>query len=171
VSFAHPRPRDIAPLQRFFGTEAITFGADETSLVLPVAALDLPLDAHLEVDAVSTLSMDPAPSRARVESMWSLVAASLPELLARGATLEAVARSLGMSDRTLQRRLEGEGTSFLEIQDAVREARARELLRDLDLPLLDVADQLGFSDLATFSRAFKRWTGHPPGMFRRKSIA
>jgi AraC-like DNA-binding protein len=153
VSLSHPRPRDTLPLQRFFGTERLTFGADQTAFSLTRAVLDTPLRLRPKAPTVA------------------LVTAALPDLLPQGATLERVAQVLGMSDRTLQRRLEAAGTSFLEVQDGVRETRARQLLHDPALSLLAIAEQLGFSDLATFSRAFKRWTGEPPGMFRRKSTA
>jgi AraC-like DNA-binding protein len=72
-----------------------------------------------------------------------------------------------MSTRTLQRQLEQEGTRFTELLDEVRCDRARELLTDPSVTLADVAFRLGFADLATFSRAFKRWTGKPPGQWRR----
>jgi len=72
-----------------------------------------------------------------------------------------------MSSRTLQRRLEREDTTFTEVLDGVREELARSLLPDHALSLAEIAYRIGFSDLATFSRAFKRWTGKPPGQFRR----
>jgi AraC-like DNA-binding protein len=71
-----------------------------------------------------------------------------------------------MSPRTLQRRLELEGTTFSEVLDRARLEAARGLLADRDLPLAKVSARLGFSDVATFSRAFKRWTGMPPGQWR-----
>jgi AraC-like DNA-binding protein len=169
VSFSHARPREVLPLQRFFGTDVLTFGVERTTFTLARVTLDAPLHARVErrADAPGETVRPVSP----IDQTAARVAAALPELLARGATLEGVARSLGLSERTLQRRLEGEGTSFLEIQDHVRERCARELLRDATLSLVDIAERLGFSDLATFSRAFKRWTGQPPGMFRRRSIA
>ncbi len=72
-----------------------------------------------------------------------------------------------MSARTLQRRLEQEQTRFTEVLDGARLAVARRLLGDSTIQLTDVAFRLGFADLATFSRAFKRWTGKPPGQWRR----
>jgi len=170
VSFSHPRPREMSPLQRFFGTDALTFGVEHTTFTLSRASLDIRLHAGAERRAETQLPPRTSPVSSS-ERTTALVRAALPELLARGASLDDVARSLGLSDRTLQRRLEGEGTSFLEVQDSVRESCARQLLRDPALSLVDVAERLGFSDLATFSRAFKRWTGQPPGMFRRRSIA
>jgi AraC-like DNA-binding protein len=66
------------------------------------------------------------------------------------------------------RRLEGEGTRFSEVLDAVRERMARRLVLDGAIALAEVGYRVGFSDAATFSRAFKRWTGIPPGAFRRR---
>ena len=75
-------------------------------------------------------------------------------------------RVFHMSARTLQRRLEEEQTRFTEVLDRARLDLARRLLADPALPLADVAFRLGFADLAAFSRAFKRWTGKPPGQWR-----
>jgi AraC-like DNA-binding protein len=174
VDFSHARPRDIAPLQRFFGTDVIAFGADRSGFTLPRATADARIASHdgrlhsmaIEV-ALSAHALVPQPS---TDAATSLVTSALRELLARGPSLDAVARKLAMSERTVQRRLEEEGTSFLDLLDAVREARARELLLDGTVSLVLVAEQLGFADLATFSRAFKRWTGQPPGTFRRRAI-
>jgi AraC-like DNA-binding protein len=172
VWFSHARPRDVAPIERFFGTRTLTFGAEESGFALRTETLlarvatrdDRRLAAALDL-AAGALARQVPPAR-----ITALVATTLPHVLATGATLEAVARALAVSDRTLQRRLEEEGTTFLEVLDGVREARARDLLREPALSLVDVAERLGFSDLATFSRAFKRWTGEPPGMFRRKFV-
>ncbi len=158
VSFTHARPGELAPLQRFFGTSAITFGAERSALTLPRAAFGLPLAKG------ATLAAGPAGAR-----VSSRVIAALGELLATAPSLAVVARRLALSERTLQRRLEEEGTTFIDVLDQAREARARELLRDTAPSLVDVAEQLGFADLATFSRAFKRWTGQPPGMYRRRA--
>ena len=72
-----------------------------------------------------------------------------------------------MSARTLQLRLEQEDTQFSEVLDRARLGVARGLLLDPGVALSEAAVRLGFADLATFSRAFKRWTGKPPGQWRR----
>ena len=77
-----------------------------------------------------------------------------------------IASQLGMSERTLQRRLKEEGTSFQALLDRTRHYLARELLRNTRVPLTDVALQLGFSEPSTFFRAFKKWEGMTPGQFR-----
>lgn len=84
------------------------------------------------------------------------------------ATLEAVARRLGASTRTLKRRLAEQGTSFTQVLDEVRQQRALLLLDDRRLSIADVADRLGYSDVANFTRAFRRWTGTTPAAFRAR---
>ena len=88
-------------------------------------------------------------------------------LAVQGIKTNDAAAVMQMSARTLQRRLEGEGTSLTAVVDDTRQALARELLADPALALGEIAYRTGFADLATFSRAFKRWTGTSPGRFRR----
>ena len=73
--------------------------------------------------------------------------------------------------RSLQRELAGEGTSFSRVVDELRLARARELLEDQRVKLIEVADELGYSDAAHLTRAFQRWTGMAPGAYRRRLAA
>jgi AraC-like DNA-binding protein len=72
-----------------------------------------------------------------------------------------------MSTRTLQRRLAEEGTSFRGLLDDVRRTAAARHLRTPGLSNAEVAYVLGFSELAAFQRAFRRWYGVTPGEFRR----
>lgn len=81
--------------------------------------------------------------------------------------IEAVAEQLFMSDRTLKRQLATEGTSFSTIVDEVRYRRAISLLSRTDYSLEQIADELGYSDVANFSRAFKRWSGRSPSNWRK----
>jgi AraC-like DNA-binding protein len=87
--------------------------------------------------------------------------------LPAGADAAEVAETMHMSVRTLQRRLEEEGTRFGAVLDRARLELARTALSNPSATLTEVAFRLGFGDLATFSRAFKRWTGMPPGQWRR----
>ncbi len=81
--------------------------------------------------------------------------------------IEAVADQLCISDRTLKRQLAAEGTSFSTIVDEVRYRRATSLLSSTDYSLEQIADELGYSDVANFSRAFKRWSGRSPSNWRK----
>ena len=77
-----------------------------------------------------------------------------------------LARQLNMSERTLRRRLDREGTSYQRIKDTVRREAAIAYLENPELTVSDVAELLGFSDPSAFHRSFKRWTGRSPGDYR-----
>lgn len=82
--------------------------------------------------------------------------------------MDAVARRLAVSSRTLQRRLSGEGTSFKAVVDATRESLARHYLGQTHLSATEIAFLLGFDEATSFFRAFQRWTGMTPEVMRRE---
>jgi AraC-like DNA-binding protein len=164
------RPPSLAPLYAALGTQEIVFGAADTGFALDVdvAARELPgADSMLLATAhdLATSALAVAPRRG---AFASVVAARIEGMLTGDASMDAVATAMRMSGRTLQRRLEVEGTRFSEVVDLGRERVARRVVLDRALPLAEVGYRLGFADAATFSRAFKRWTGMPPGAFRRR---
>nr|HEX4313532.1 AraC family transcriptional regulator ligand-binding domain-containing protein [Kofleriaceae bacterium] len=171
VWFAHARPRAVEPLARWFGGAELAFGAADSGLAFARGELErAPVTADPRLAAtvaelaprVASLSSSPATTG----ELASRVAAIVRDRCPDATTADDAAALLHLSARTLQRRLESEATTFSAVFDAAREALARELLRDAALPLGEVAYRLGFADAATFSRAFKRWTGTPPGRFR-----
>jgi AraC-like DNA-binding protein len=83
-------------------------------------------------------------------------------------SIGAVARQLGVSARTLQRRLTSEGVSFQALVDDARKAAAERYLSDSNLALGEVAYLVGYSEPAPFHRAFKRWFGITPDAYRRR---
>jgi AraC-like DNA-binding protein len=83
-----------------------------------------------------------------------------------GLDMESSARTLGLSARTLRRRLGEEGASFRDVVEGALETLAKQLLADDRRAIKDVASTLGFSDNATFGRAFKRWVGTTPKQYR-----
>ena len=89
--------------------------------------------------------------------------------LMRPTSLEAVAKHLNMTTRTLRRRLADENTSFRELVDELRMQVAIKHLRDTDLSIEEITYALGFEDAANFRRAFRRWTNQGPLEFRRHS--
>lgn len=91
----------------------------------------------------------------------------LDKRLASATRIDEVAKALLMSTRTLARRLDEEGTSFQLIKDELRRDVAIQLLAQTTLPPAEVGARTGFEDPTTFYRAFKRWTGCSPGVYRR----
>jgi AraC-like DNA-binding protein len=83
-----------------------------------------------------------------------------------GARLESTATELGMSPRTLSRRLAEQRSTFNAIVEGLRKELALRLLQDSDLVLTEIAFLLGYTEVSTFSHAFKRWTGRSPAAFR-----
>jgi AraC-like DNA-binding protein len=83
-------------------------------------------------------------------------------------SLDEVGRALAMTPQTLSRRLREEGQGFQALKDNLRRDAAIEYLARPDMTLLDIADQLGFSEASTFHRAFKKWTGVAPGEYRQR---
>jgi AraC-like DNA-binding protein len=82
---------------------------------------------------------------------------------------QQIAETLNVSNRTLQRRLKEEGTSFMDLLNDTRLQLARKYLGQRNRSVVETAYMLGFSEPSTFSRAFKRWTGVAPAEFREKT--
>jgi len=98
--------------------------------------------------------------------------ARLRDALAEGdADIARMARLMGMSTRTLQRRLAESGRPYVTVVDDFRREEAARLLADADLPLGRVAERLGYEEQASFSRAFARWYGMAPGKWRTQGGA
>ena len=90
------------------------------------------------------------------------------ETLSEGVpTLAGVAGRIGMSSRTLQRRLSAEGLAYQDLVTEARKSLSGQLLRRTDYALAEIAFLTGFSDQSTFTRAFKRWHGQTPASYRR----
>jgi AraC-like DNA-binding protein len=87
----------------------------------------------------------------------------------RDSTLERVSQNLGMSPRSVRRHLGLAGFAFSGIRNDIRETFASRYLLETDMPLEKIADQLGYSDQASFSKAYRSWTGRTPGEVRRTS--
>src|SRR5262249_4864453 len=82
------------------------------------------------------------------------------------ANIPEVARRLGMSRRTLSRKLRDEGVAFMKILDELRAALARRYLADRELPVSEIAWLLGYQEVSSLTHAFKRWSWTTPRQFR-----
>jgi AraC-like DNA-binding protein len=80
--------------------------------------------------------------------------------------MDGIARDLGLSTRSLRRRLAEDGASYKALVQSVLELRATQMLGDPNRTIQDTAAEMGFSDASAFQRAFKRWKGMTLGQFR-----
>jgi AraC-like DNA-binding protein len=88
-----------------------------------------------------------------------------------GVRADMVAKKLGMSERTLARRLAEEGVTFIEIVQQLKSTLARYYLEDTTMPISQIAWLLGFEEPSSFSHACKRWTGKTPREMRGADLA
>ena len=96
----------------------------------------------------------------------------LADLMARGeANADAACRALRLSRRTLQRRLKAEKTSFQKVLTEVRAELAVNYLKDARLKSLEISMLLGYSNISSFTTAFKSWYDVPPAEYRQKFLA
>jgi AraC-like DNA-binding protein len=169
VRFPFARP-DHADDYALIYTELSTFGAKTLSAKLDARALDL----AVRRDASDLAAfLEGAPGKItllyrRDREMARAVRELLTRSLASAPTLAGTARELGVSARTLHRRLEEEGTTFREIKDGVRREAALAALERGDLSVAEVAAALGYSEPSAFFRAFQGWTGEAPSAYRRR---
>lgn len=170
VQFSQSR---LGPLQGYrdvFGCE-VDFEQAFSGLLVDNALLDRPLP-HADAQLAQVHEQVTA-TRLAALGMNGVDAAELRQWLARhpGPQLPRradVARVLGVSERTLARRLGEQGHVFEGLLDDVRRERALAAVADPERPLADIARALGFAEPSTFYRAFRRWTGMPPARWRRQ---
>ena len=172
VEMTSSAPADLVALQRDFpypvqfdGTRnGILFSHAELQFSLPQAHIS----AHSEGEQLC--------ERLCLEISHSLVKAPTARLVQQvlirdSASLlsgREVAQRLGLSERTLHRRLAGEGHGFQQLNEQIKQRLAERLLSDSRLDLNSIAQRLGYAEAASFSRAFSRWTGYAPGQWKRQ---
>lgn len=169
LEFKFPQPPEIEHYRRCFGCP-IRFDRPENRMLL--AGEDLA--ATIPSRNPSMLAMHEHVLQERLAALGNArtsrrVSEEIVRRLHRGEPRrEQVAASLALADRTLQRRLHAEGTSFQQLLDDARRELARKYLCEERYPLGQVADLLGFVDQSNFHRACKRWFKEPPGQYRRR---
>ncbi len=165
VQLERPEPSPSEPFHELFRAP-IRFSAAENALEFGRAELEAPLpSANAELARRSDEVLSHFLAELDQVRVVSRVRAAVAQRLGAGEPHEeSVARTLGMSARTLQRRLADEGTSYHQILKQMREQLARAYIRE-GWSVTEVAFTLGFGDTSSFSRAFKRWTGVAPSEY------
>jgi AraC-like DNA-binding protein len=168
-SIAHHRSGSTSEMARFVGTR-VEFGADTDELALKLDARDLPLihsDPYLNDLLLKYCEAALADRRGDKGQLRTSVENAISTMLPHGRVLaENVARSLGMSERTLARKLSDERLNFTEILQQLRRNLAVRYLDDRKLHVSKIAWLLGFNDVSAFTHAYKRWTGKTPSQMR-----
>lgn len=168
VYFKHKAPSDTSAHETYFECP-VHFGADRDALEVSEEMLATPnrlgdagisrfFDAHLEQE-LAELSHDAGlEQRVRIQ---------ISQALSDGVpTISDVAGRLGLSGRSMQRRLAERGHTYQDIVDGARRELSERLLRQTDYGLVEIAFLTGFSDQSSFTRAFKRWNGQTPRSYR-----
>jgi AraC-like DNA-binding protein len=164
-SFAAPswtaRVRHLAPNVRF--------EAPATRLIFDAETLDFPL---VMADPAA-LALARAECERALEALGGVrgITTRVRALVMKDEggvrTIDEVAAMLATSTRTLKRRLAGEGSSFSEVLEGEQRARAIAMLGDEARSIAEIASIVGYSDVANFNRAFRRWTGETPASRRK----
>lgn len=143
---------------------ALEVGADAATLTFAASELDRPLprDHPQAVASAAAICAELVADRRRRTGLAQDVRVLISQQLPTGPTAASVGAALGLSERTLRRRLAAEGIGFQALLDEVREPLARALLSGTSLPVAEVGTRLGYSGATAFITAYRRWTGHTP---------
>jgi len=151
------------------GSFAALFEAQAMAIAVPYDLLDLRLSPGTHDHPVPD---GPELPRAATDLKGSLQQALAPLVGRANLSLELAAEIAEVSPRTLRRRLREEGGTFQQVLDRVLFEAAEQKMTEPGVSLTDVSAALGYANSANFARAFHRWTGESPSMYRsRRSIA
>ena len=169
VSFTHRRSDDTAEFKSFFGADVV-FGATADELrfsssvnQMPVASADPYLNELLTKYCEEALADGSRKQSSFGPDVENTIAVLLPHGQARAGE---IARKLGVSRRTLARRLSSEGLTFAGVLQRLKFDLAKRHLADETLSISEIAWLLGYQDVSAFTNAFKRWTGKAPTAMR-----
>jgi AraC-like DNA-binding protein len=174
VRLIHRSATDSSMFEKFLACR-IEYGADADEIILQREAAQLRLvgaDPYLNEILVSYCDQALAHRRSNSSSLRTAVENSITPLLPHGKVrLDDVARKLGISNRTLVRKLAAEGLSFVEILNQLRSDLAARYLGESNLSISQVAWLIGYRGVSAFSHGCKRWTGMNPRVMRDKLLA
>ena len=172
--FPYPTPSNMSEYERAFpGASNLRFDAPFLGFVFDRAHAKAPMPGADPV--LHRLICDRVDVLLASLTEWHAVGARVRRFIERElrntspATAASVARALGMTRRTLSRKLEAEGTTFVDELDRARSELGLAYVADSEIPLKEVAFLLGFSHVESFHRAFRRWAGETPHAYRRRA--
>lgn len=172
VEMAFPQPESLTTYRQFFAAE-VSFKAERHCIHLPASYLTLPcVDANREMHQLHKEFADSLLSKTGEKKALTAQIRSLirQQLLTQGEAIrrEQIAQQLGLSLRTLQRKLGELETNFQTLYDQTRQELCLQLIQRGQLSFGEIAFQLGFSNQSAFQKAFKRWMGMAPSQYRQQ---
>ncbi|GAA6152426.1 helix-turn-helix domain-containing protein [Pseudoteredinibacter isoporae] len=170
VHLPFPEGDEARDLQQHFqGT--VHFGQARASLQLPLGYFDrLPLRQNQAIYRAYLKLVQRVSADLRRQSRYGELVKRQLQLQAVIPDRDTLAHALNVSPRTLARKLEAEGISFKQLRREVQQSRAEQALSKEALSMGELAEQLGFTDSAAFSRAFKGWTGVAPTEWKKQAL-
>ena len=170
ITFSHPASAGAGEYRRIFSCD-VEFEQSANELIFPASLLDTPLQsADSGLRAIMEDSLRHVTHSLPGGDVWiSNTRQHIIALLGQGEpSLTAVSELLGVSARTLQRRLKERASSFAELLDAIRKELAGSEMRRAQITTGEVAFALGYSDVSAFHHAFRRWYATTPADYRRR---
>jgi AraC-like DNA-binding protein len=172
VAFRHSCRSDPDRYAAFFDCP-VEFGGQRDAITMERSMLALPnrlgdrsvsdfMTAHLDTE-LGKLSSEGSLAGELLKRLSRALREGVPPAA-------AIARDMGLSERTLYRRLADEGMTYRDVLRQAQTKLAQELLRQSDCSIAEIAFLTGFSEQSTFTRAFKRWVGQPPARFRQQAL-
>lgn len=171
IEFEHAPPKDLSLHSEFFQCP-LQFNQDSNRLYLNNSVLNLPVRTANKrlLQALLPFLEEQRKLRSQPTSLLNKVSLAIAAELKSGRVgLLQIADSLHMSVRTLQRRLGELDMEFGELVEEIRRAHALEYMGDSSYRITDVALMLGYRDVSSFSRAFRRWTDLTPSEYRKEA--
>ncbi len=170
IQFSFAKPANSAVYQQVFGDVLIEFSRPNNKLFIkPEAFIAIGQSnnpALMQIAEQQCQTILERSSQSAEQSLSEKVEQLLLKAPAHFISQDEVAEKLGISSRTLARRLAKEGKSYIAIRDALRQSLATKSLLETNWAIEDIAYMLGYSDSANFNRAFKRWFAMTPKQYR-----
>ncbi|AEK60042.1 AraC family transcriptional regulator [Collimonas fungivorans] len=167
MELQYPAPAYAAHYRQLFNCP-LQFSAQRNCIVADASLFAVPLDTHnplaqrQALEHLQRMAMRDPDTPDLIESIES----AFRRNWASPPNMAEIAGTLNLTERTLRRHLDQCGMSFQQIRAQMQERRARNLLETQRLTQCEIAEQLGFTDVRSFRRAFKAWTGETPGGYR-----
>lgn len=172
ITVQHSAPEDVSEYQRIFACPVL-FEQPQVALYFPRNFLDIPISQHdpMMRDIMDSKAKQQLQLYAQQDGLLTDIRHILQKHWPIGEVkIEAVANQLGLTARTLQRRLQELGHSFQGVQDDTRKQLAHFYLCESAISLTELAFLLGFADQSAFQRAFKKWYQQTPGQYRKHCV-